>query len=57
MRIRLEHHAAQIEAGTQPHNVVDPVELRPLTRAQLREVFRAIAHVQKRLSIYVPLGL
>jgi CBS domain-containing protein len=57
MRIRLEHHAAQIEAGEQPNNVVDPVDLRPLTRAQLREVFRAIAHVQKRLSVYVPLGL
>jgi CBS domain-containing protein len=57
MRIRLEHHATQIESGGQPNNVVDPVDLRPLTRAQLREVFRAIAHVQKRLSVYVPLGL
>jgi CBS domain-containing protein len=57
MRIRLEHHAVQIEAGAQPTNVVDPVDLRPLTRAQLREVFRAIAHVQKKLAVYVPLGL
>src|SRR5206468_1703976 len=57
MRIRLEQHAAQIEAGEEPTNVIDPVDLRPLTRAQLREVFRAIAHVQKRLSVYVPLGL
>jgi CBS domain-containing protein len=57
MRIRLEHHAAQIEAGTTPDNVVDPAELRPLTRAQLREAFRAIAHAQKLLSVYVPLGM
>jgi CBS domain-containing protein len=57
MRVRLEHHAAQIEAGTAPDNVVDPAELRPLTRAQLREAFRAVAHAQKRLSVYVPLGL
>jgi CBS domain-containing protein len=57
MRIRLEHHAAQIEAGATPDNVVDPEELGPLTRAQLREAFRAVAHAQKRLSVYVPLGL
>jgi CBS domain-containing protein len=57
MRIRLEHHAAQIEAGATPDNVVDPAELRPLTRAQLREAFRAVAHAQKLLSVYVPLGL
>ena len=57
MRIRLEHHAVQIEAGAAPDNVVDPAELRPLTRAQLREAFRAVAHAQKLLSVYVPLGL
>jgi len=56
-RIRLEHHAAQIEAGATPDNDVDPAELRPLTRAQLREAFRAIAHAQKLLSVYVPLGM
>jgi CBS domain-containing protein len=57
MRVRLEHHAAQIGAGATPDNVVDPAELGPLTRAQLREAFRAVAHAQKRLSVYVPLGL
>jgi CBS domain-containing protein len=57
MRIRLEHHAAQIEAGATPDNAVDPEELGPLTRAQLREAFRAVAHAQKLLSVYVPLGL
>jgi CBS domain-containing protein len=57
MRLRLEHHAGQIEAGTQPDNVVDPAELPPLARTQLREAFRAVAHAQKKLSVYVPLGL
>jgi CBS domain-containing protein len=57
MRIRLEHHAAQIEAGAEPDNVVDPAALSPLTRAHLREAFRAVAHAQKRLSIYTPLGV
>jgi CBS domain-containing protein len=57
MRIRLENHAAQLEAGTDPTNVVAPASLPPLTRAQLREAFRAIAHAQKLLSVYVPLGI
>jgi len=57
MRLRLDHHAEQIEAGTKPDNVVDPAQLPPLTRTQLREAFRAVAHAQKKLSVYVPLGL
>ncbi len=57
MRIRLEHHAAQIEAGAEPDNIVDPAALSPLTRAHLREAFRAVAHAQKRLAIYTPLGV
>jgi len=57
MRMRLDHQAEQIEAGAEPNNVVDPAALRPLTRTQLREVFRAIVHAQKRLSVYVPMGM
>ena len=57
MRIRLANHAAQLEAGAEPTNVVAPASLPPLTRAQLREAFRAIAHAQKLLAVYVPLGM
>ena len=57
MRIRLDHHAACLQQGREPDNVVDPAALPPLTRAQLREAFRAIAAAQKRLSVYVPLGI
>jgi CBS domain-containing protein len=57
MRIRLDNHAAQLEADGDPTNVVAPAALPPLTRAQLREAFRAIAHAQKLLSVYVPLGV
>jgi CBS domain-containing protein len=57
MRIRLDHHAACLQQGKDPDNLVDPTRLPPLTRAQLREAFRAIAAAQKRLSVYVPLGL
>jgi CBS domain-containing protein len=57
MRLRLEHHADQIEVHVKPDNVVDPAELPPLTRSQLRDAFRAVAHAQKKLSVYLPLGL
>jgi CBS domain-containing protein len=57
MRIRLEHHARCVESGVPPDNVVDPAKLQPLTRSQLRDAFRAVAAAQKRLSVYVPLGM
>ena len=43
--------------GLPPDNVVDPGELPPLTRSQLRDAFRAVAAAQKQLSVYVPLGM
>ena len=55
-RVRLEHHAAQIEAGDDPDNQIDPDQLPPLARRELREAFRAIADAQKRLSVYAPMG-
>jgi CBS domain-containing protein len=56
-RIRLDHHAACIEAGRDPDNVIDPKDLPPLTRVHLREAFRAVAAAQKQLGVYVPLGM
>jgi CBS domain-containing protein len=56
-RIRLAHHAAQIEAGIAIDNLVDPGELAPLARTELREAFKVVAAAQKRLSAFVPLGL
>jgi CBS domain-containing protein len=56
-RIRLDHHAACIEAGRDPDNVIDPKDLSPLTRVHLREAFRAVAAAQKQLGVYVPLGM
>jgi CBS domain-containing protein len=56
-RIRLEHHAACLEAGRDPDNVVDPQDLPPLTRVHLRDALRAVADAQKQLGVYVPLGM
>jgi CBS domain-containing protein len=55
-RIRLEHHAAKIEAGERPDNLVEPGQLPPVARLELREAFRSIAHAQKRLGAFVPQG-
>jgi CBS domain-containing protein len=57
MRIRLEHHAECVENGVPTDNVVDPADLPPLTRSHLRDAFRAVAAAQKKLSVYVPLGI
>jgi len=56
-KIRFEHHASQIQAGKPPDNMVDPTELPPLVRLDLREALRSVAAAQKQLSRYVPLGM
>ncbi len=56
-RVRLDHHATRLAEGAAIDNVVEPGRLPPLTRAQLRDAFREIAKAQKRLSVYVPLGI
>lgn len=55
-RVRFEHHAAQVQAGVELDNLVDPGEVPPLARRELLEAFRAIAKAQRQLSVYVPLG-
>jgi CBS domain-containing protein len=56
-RIRLQHHAAQIEAGEAVDNMVDPAGLPPVSRRELREAFRVVAHAQKRMAAFLPQGL
>jgi CBS domain-containing protein len=53
-RIRLEHHAARIEAGDQADNLIEPDQLPPVARLELREAFRSVAQAQKRLAASVP---
>ncbi|MEP6641179.1 MAG: putative nucleotidyltransferase substrate binding domain-containing protein, partial [Gaiellales bacterium] len=56
-RIRLEHQAAEVEAGQTPTNMVDPADLAPLARGQLRSALRLVADAQHALSRFVPLGM
>jgi CBS domain-containing protein len=50
MGLRVQHHVQQIEAGAEPDDHLDPATLSPLTRSYLKEAFRAVASVQKRIS-------
>jgi CBS domain-containing protein len=53
-RLRFEHHAAQIEAGSSPDNLIDPEALAPIARADLREALHVVRRAQKRLGALVP---
>jgi CBS domain-containing protein len=48
--LRLRHQVGQVRAGRRPDDHVDPARLSPLTRSHLREAFRAIASIQKRVA-------
>jgi CBS domain-containing protein len=53
--IRFEHHAAQIQAGLAPDNLIDPEELTPMARNELREALSVVRRAQKRLGAWSPL--
>jgi CBS domain-containing protein len=48
--LRVDHQVEQLRAGETPDDYIDPAELSPLTRSYLREAFRAVAAVQKRVA-------
>jgi CBS domain-containing protein len=48
--LRLGHHVARIREGAVPGDILDVDALTPLTRRYLREAFRAVAAVQRRVQ-------
>jgi CBS domain-containing protein len=48
--LRMGHQLGQLRCGQEPSDLLDPAELNPLTRRYLREAFRAIARVQRRVA-------
>ena len=48
--LRLAHQVEQLRAGLKPDDHLDPATLDRLTRSYLRDAFRAIAKVQKRIA-------
>ncbi len=54
--LRLEHQVAQIRSGRSPDDHVDPEALSSLMRVQLRQAFRAVAVIQKRVAAELDAG-
>jgi CBS domain-containing protein len=54
--LRLEHQVGQLRAGRPPDDFIDPEELSPLMRIQLRQAFRAVATIQKRVAAELDTG-
>jgi CBS domain-containing protein len=55
--LRIEHQVEQLRAGVEPDDYLDPRDLSALTRSYLREAFRAVASVQRRVGGKLGLGL
>lgn len=49
-QLRLDHQVSQMEKGEEPDDVINLEELSPLTHRYLKEAFRAIASVQRRIA-------
>jgi CBS domain-containing protein len=56
-QLRLDHQVTQISAGIEPDDVIDPTELSPLARRYLKEAFRAITSVQRRVANDLSVGI
>ena len=50
VELRVEHQIEQLSDGQAPDDFIDPAALNPLTRSYLKESFRAVAAVQKRVA-------
>ncbi len=50
-KIRFDHHAVLLAAGAPPDNLIDPGELPPIARADLKEALHVIKRAQKPLSL------
>ena len=49
LELRIGHHMGRIGAGQPPDDEIEPAEISPLMRDHLRDVFRAVTSVQRRL--------
>ncbi len=50
LELRVAHHMDQLAAGARPDDRIEPRAISPLTRDHLRDVFRAVATVQRGLA-------
>jgi CBS domain-containing protein len=52
--VRFEHHAAQVQDGATPDNLLDPDAMSPIARAELREALLVVRRAQKRIGAWAP---
>ena len=55
--LRLEHQVEQVRAGAPPDDFIHPGRLTPLTRSYLKDAFRAVAAVQRRIAAELLYGV
>lgn len=55
--LRMDHQVTQLRAGTDPDDHLDPAALSDLSRSHLKEAFRAVASVQRRITAELSLGV
>ena len=55
--LRLEHQVQQVRAGERPDDQLRPDALSPLTRSYLKDAFRAVAAVQRRVAAELTYGV
>jgi CBS domain-containing protein len=53
-KLRFEHHAQLLAADAVPDNLIDPGELPPIARSELREALHVIRRAQKQLGAWAP---
>jgi CBS domain-containing protein len=53
VELRMDHQVRQLRSGEPLTDFIDPASLNPLLRRYLREAFRAISRVQRRLPSWV----
>jgi CBS domain-containing protein len=55
--LRMEHQIQQLRSGIEPDDHLDPHDLSELARSHLKEAFRAVASVQRRVAAELSLGV
>jgi CBS domain-containing protein len=56
VELRVGHQIDQLGRGQRPDDYIDPEGLSPLMRSHLKEAFRAVAAVQKRVAAELQAG-
>jgi signal-transduction protein with cAMP-binding, CBS, and nucleotidyltransferase domain len=47
----MEHRVERLRKGLEPDDLIDPEQLRPLTRNSLKTAFRAVIRVQRGIAV------